>query len=277
VVAATLALPAAASGLDRFSDWLTGEWSNNEQVWQQGLDAASAPRAGPAVARMHRVVTPIGHSRVHVQTRSAEGAPAGPAQWWRLSALGDSSDVRQDRVATDAPDAAALPGCGITWHWLAAEQAYAGQRDGATCAEADSLGARPGPLRLSLGVFNADGVASRKVRYFEGWIWIKHAGPQAAPDDKRASFTRRVLLHNEGQRTVVRYEDGSESPYELELAQLTYQNTRRAILKLALVDRSTGKSVSYIWANPEATSIGMNLGWFQAGLTQKAERPQFAD
>ena len=73
----------------------------------------------------------------------------------------------------------------------------------------------------------------------------------------------------------MRHEDGSATPYLLELSQLTYQNTRQPILKLALIDQASGKSVSYTWANTDATMIGMNLGWFQAGLTLKAERPQF--
>jgi len=84
-----------------------------------------------------------------------------------------------------------------------------------------------------------------------------------------------VQLHSEGQRIPVLYNDGTPSPYLLELALLTYQNTRKPILKFALLDAATGKSVTYIWANTEAALIGMNLGWFQSGMTQKAERVNF--
>jgi hypothetical protein len=73
----------------------------------------------------------------------------------------------------------------------------------------------------------------------------------------------------------VTYEDGTPSPYVLELALLTYQNTKKPILKFALLDRDTLKSVSYTWANTDASLIGMNLGWFQAGFTQKSERVNF--
>jgi len=116
---------------------------------------------------------------------------------------------------------------------------------------------------------------SRKVRYFQGWVWIKHAGPQATADDKVVSFTRRVQLHSEGQRIPVLYDDSTPSPDLLELALLTYQNTREPILKFALLDAATGKSVTCIWANTEVALIGMNLGWFQSGMTPKAERVNF--
>ena len=172
------------------------------------------------------------------------------------------------------------PACEIDWRFDAAEQAYRGQVNAQRCSDPTLAGAQPlrmsgSELRISAGEWQMGGLRSRKARYFEGWVWIKHAGPQAAPEDKRASFTKRLLLHTEGQRAPVLYEDGSASPYLLELAQLTYQNTRKPILKLALIDRASGKSVSYIWANTEATMIGMNLSWFQAGMTQKSERPGF--
>jgi hypothetical protein len=116
---------------------------------------------------------------------------------------------------------------------------------------------------------------NRKLRYFQGWVWIKHAGPTAAPEDRKASFSRGVFLHTEGRRVPVMYEDGSESPYLLELALLTYQNTKLPILKFTLIDKATNKSVVYTWANTDASLVGMNLGWFQAGFTQKTERVNF--
>ncbi len=61
---------------------------------------------------------------------------------------------------------------------------------------------------------------------------------------------------------------GDETGYELELARLTYQNTRVAVLKLGVLDAATGETVAYSWADPDAVRIGINLGWMQAGLTQ---------
>lgn len=108
-------------------------------------------------------------------------------------------------------------------------------------------------------------VKARKVRYFTGWAFGKdEAG-------RKLRGERALLLHNEGATVPLVYEDdGSISPYKIELAQLTYQNTTQPILKLALLDGRTGKSAAYTWANTEATRIGLNLGWVQFGLTQKS-------
>ncbi len=208
----------------------------------------------------------------------AATAPDAPPDAERLRSLS------QSELAHDS-------GCDLLLRFDAAAQAYVGGTEGARCAE---RALRPGQLLLrevtvritenswSLRQTLRDAAGalaplpqpaeqrSRKVRFFEGWVWFRNAGPGAAADDKDTSFTAKFRLHNEGQRLVLLRKDGSESPWMLELAALTYQNTRRAILKLTLIERASGKSLSYTWANPEATTLGLNLGWFQAGLTQRA-------
>ena len=118
-------------------------------------------------------------------------------------------------------------------------------------------------------------VKNRKVRYFTGWVYLNRAGKAATDTDKTFSFRRDLLLHNEGQVIPLQWDDGAPSPYLLELANLTYQNTRTPILKLAVLDKETKKSVAYIWANTDANRIGMNLGWVQVGLTQKESRTAY--
>ena len=59
---------------------------------------------------------------------------------------------------------------------------------------------------------------------------------------------------------------GKPVGYAVELVRLTYQNTRTAVLKLGIVDESTGETVSYGWAEPGAERIGINLRWVQAGM-----------
>ena len=286
------AAPAQAGESDdtllRFGGWLTGEWSNNEQFWQQTVEAkaASAPSTSAPVVRVHRVIRAAGPAAgggllFSVQPAAAAATPGKMAdtaqpQWLRVRSTASPGVLLQELLAAPTAEKSGSPGCSVTWRFKADEQVYAAVPAAGPCGDDTPL--TRGPL-LSLGSqkLSADAAISRKLRYFEAWVWIKHAGPSAAADDKRASFTRRVVFHNEGQRTAVKYEDGSDSPYALELAQLTYQNTRKAILKLGLVDLASGKTVAYTWANPEATMIGMNLGWFQAGFTQKAEQPGFAD
>ena len=57
-----------------------------------------------------------------------------------------------------------------------------------------------------------------------------------------------------------------ETGYSVELAQLTYQETKTPILKLAVLDKE-GHAFTYIWANPEAERLGINMRWMQLGLT----------
>ncbi len=118
-------------------------------------------------------------------------------------------------------------------------------------------------------------VENRKVRYFDGWVYFNRVGKDAQKADTIFSSRRDLRLHTEGQTIPILFDDGSGSPYLLQLAQLTYQNTKTPFLKLALIDKATNKSMAYIWANTEATRIGMNLGWFQTVLTQKRDAANF--
>lgn len=301
------AQPAPADDLQRLATWLAGEWNNNEQVWQQKLDIADAKvLSKPALAaHLHQVLLPVsvpllGSHVFYVQQALAEN-PGTPLHQRLLRLTTDVStgalrlesfalrqattllDVRKNPAAlaglTDS-DWWAMPGCDLVLRYLSTEQAFEGRSTAGECR--DVLPGQNQQLRVSdqqwlVAETGRDGALARlrKVRYFEGWFWIKNAGPTAAADDKKASFKAKQLLHNEGQRIPVVYDDGSASPYLLELAVLTYQNTKKPILKFALLDKQTLKSVSYIWANTDATLIGMNLGWFQAGFTQKSERVNF--
>jgi len=115
-------------------------------------------------------------------------------------------------------------------------------------------------------------VKNRKVRYFTGWVYLHRDGPAADITNKKFSFRSDIMIHNEGQKIPLLYDDGSETPYLLELAQLTYQNTRTAILKMAVIDKETKKNVFYLWSQPDGIRVGINHGWIQVGLTQKTSR-----
>ena len=45
------------------------------------------------------------------------------------------------------------------------------------------------------------------------------------------------------------------------------------MLKLSVVDDASGRTLAYAWTNPEATRIGINLGWVQVGLESAAIGP----
>jgi hypothetical protein len=317
--------PADAS-LTRLIDWLGGEWDNNEQVWQQGVDAAAGKPQAKNAAHIHtiysRVEAPLlgatvfyfqqslgsDASRVTAQRvyRLTPGASAGSVML-EVFQLRDPSRFQNAHLTPalfktlDERQLRAMPGCEMVLRYDEPQAAFAGKVAPEACSFAS---ARDSNKRLSASsvikltegelvrheqVRDADGklvVAeianaadaadvpskSRKVRYYTGWAYIHRDGPKADISDKKFSVQRNMQIHNEGQRIALVYDDGTPSPYMVELAQLTYPNTRTAILKLALIDKDTKKSVTYIWANTDATRIGMNLGWFQVGFTQKPSR-----
>lgn len=300
-VLAAAALPARAhADVAQLAGFLTGEWNNNEQVWQQRIDVADPKVATKPVLseHLHHVVFPLegsalGPRVLFVQPASGDDpaslrAPyvlrlspdaAGAVRVERL-ALRDSTrwsgaHRRADTAAAlTAAELSAEGSCTLVARFDPARAEWAGGSGSSNTSSAAACAAMP-TLSASAERWTAGATASRKVRYYTGWVWFRNAGPGSSADDKDTSFTARFLLHNEGQKMTVLRKDGSESPWALELAVLTYQNTRKPILKLALLDRATGKSISYTWTDTDGRTLGINLGWFQAGMTLKAENASF--
>lgn len=111
---------------------------------------------------------------------------------------------------------------------------------------------------------------NRRVRYFSGWTIVKKAGTSAALDDQAMWSMVHFVIHNEGEIVpILDDKSGANTGYSLQLAQLTYQNTHDPVLKLGLIENKSGRTVAYSWASTNAKQIGMNLRWFQAGVTQR--------
>ncbi len=191
----------------------------------------------------------------------------------------------------------ANPGCEVYWRYQEAEKEFIGtmkpgacnffsQRSQKKIIISDTLKLSESEIWINDQARDEQGnyvfgsktntpVKNRKVRYYTGWAVLNRAGKDAKPEDKKYSNRRDLITHNEGAYLPVLWDDGTPSPYAVQLAQLTYQNTKTAILKLALVDAVTKKSIMYIWGNTDATRLGMNLTWFQVGLTQKTDRVHY--
>jgi hypothetical protein len=188
-----------------------------------------------------------------------------------------------------------IPECAVFWRFDAAEQAFNGtmpkdacryrsERLGKTLVVNDTLKLSEQVLSLNdqitdeqgapvFGVRNPAPLVNRKVRYFDGWAVINRALDKAGKTDTKYRIIRPLRLHNEGQVVKLTWEDGSATGYSLELAQLTYQETKVPILKFALLEDATGKSLAYSWADVNATRVGFNLKWFQGGFTLKEKNP----
>lgn len=241
-----LAGPQALVGL------LTGEYNNNEQVWQQGIDGvAPAPRR-------HWRFRPGGQHRLELAVGIGQAAPDTGA--WRFAF---EEDAR--RVVSKVGGRASC-----TYLWRATEAGYAGRAPDGDCS------GLPAVLDVDAEWLTAtwttpDGEwveRARRVRHYTGWVALRRSrlDPDAAPDDY--VFVDRARWHDEGFMLPVL--DGDRpTGYAVELARLTYQNTGTAVLKLGIVEEATGETLAYAWAEPGAGRVGINLRWIQAGLTRE--------
>lgn len=295
---------AAAGSSAHFFSWLSGEWNNHEQVWQQ-QEAAGASATGKPdapLAHLHQLFAPIAAPTLGEfiayaqQSQAADPAkitrqriirvsPAPGAIKLEIYALPNESKFRNAHLDADAfnklklAQLKSVPNCEMLWRFDITQQAYTAEPSSCPELPAQALGAQAkARLQMSaerIALNNSAGLISRKVRYFSGWAYINRAGAGASRRDTKFSSQPNLLLHNEGQRIPLNFDDGSPTGYLLELSRLTYLNTEASILKLAVIDIKNGTSIPYVWADPEATRLGMNLGWLQLGLTEKEHASGF--
>ena len=249
-LAALGALAAAHASSADLADLLVGEFNNNEQVWQQGLDDVA-----PAL-RQHWRIERRGDDSLGVIRAEGQSAPDAPGWRLRIDAM---HAIVLDAAGADTP-------CAYRW-----QRTDAGYRM-ATEAVRECPADLPETWQVTpeqLVLTHRDGATAyaRRVVRYTGWIALQRLriDPAAAPDDY--ILIRDATLHDEG--FVMPVTDGDQATgYAVELARLTYQNTRTSVLKLGIIDEASGETVSYSWAAPGAERIGINLRWIQAGMTK---------
>lgn len=114
---------------------------------------------------------------------------------------------------------------------------------------------------------------ARLVRWFTGWAAINGAGPNAKSESSDWHMNRELRIGNEGGQSAVNWRDGQPSGYSLKLERATYRDGDVLVLKLSVIEDASGRAIAFAWANPEATSIGINLGWIQVGLDGASRTP----
>ncbi len=212
-----------------------------------------------------------------------------PAKYLQMES---KPDLAKNMILSDLK---AMPGCEVLFRYEDTSKSYRGQTQQATCRGkarsgknlfvSDNWLIKQGGIEFInnakddkgvqlIGRADGKALAPRRVNYFTGWAAILR-GAKDAQRTGKFSYAGNIVIHNEGDRYRLNYDNGEPTGYSIELAQLTYQNTKTAILKAALIDDATGETETYIWANPEATRLGMNLKWIQVGLTLKALDPNY--
>lgn len=272
--------PTAASATPPAAE---GVYDNHAQVWQAHesapgavqpphvvvtIDATSQPDW--ALWRIHLDATPPVDAvwAIRSMTQSdgalalvphrplvATPSPTFDAQQWAaLDACTLRTPARAAAATADiAACAAIVPGIGTE----AALLPLAIERDGEW-------------LRLRLYADQARGTDAREdlrlVRWFTGWAAINGGGPKADAASRDWHMDRALRIGSEGGRYALKWRDGNASGYSLVLERLTYREGDVPVLKLSVVGDADGSTLAYAWANPEATRIGINLGWVQVGL-----------
>ncbi len=272
-------------------DWrrsLVGEFDNHEQVYQ------AKPTTIP---RVHVTIEPIAKPGWYAWRTQQRSDSLLEAAWLlRVDAATDGSLVlvpHRPLVADAATDRKFDPA-----EWVALDAcALRGQAGGgalrvaadpAACATvAPGIGIEAALLPLSIGLRGeeldvrlyadqargADAMAqARRVHWFGGWAAINGAGDKATAESGDWHTQKDLRLGSEGGRTPLAWRDGSPSGYSLLLERLSYRDGSLPVLKLSLVEDASGHAIVYAWANPEATRIGLNLGWVQVGLERAGAR-----
>lgn len=271
---------------------MAGTFDNHEQVWQSRTQQTAAP---PHVVLTLEPQPPNGWTlwRVHLDTE-----PPLDSTWamQRRIAADGSVMLTPYRSLTATPGSgkdfeasqwAALDACSL--HETSVAYALHANADAAACATiAPGIGSNAALLPLSFereGEFlhirfyadQARGAAARenlrRVHWFSGWAAINGAGPKASAESKDWHMNRGLRLSSEGGRAELEWRDGAASGYSIALERLTYRQSHTPILKLSVIEDASAQVLTYAWANPEATRIGLNLGWLQIGLDEQGSVP----
>lgn len=119
---------------------------------------------------------------------------------------------------------------------------------------------------LNTGAAMADDIQLEFNRQSEYRGWAGKLNESADAEEDQWLLAQPFVLHNQGDSLEL-YDNADRSlGYRVELARILYRADQPEVLRLAIIDKSTGKQVAYNWANADATQIGINLGWLQVGM-----------
>ena len=265
---------------------LSGTFDNHEQVWRARESATGTPPPHVVID-----VEPTADAAWTIWHVRLDANPAMDATWAMHGAAqaGGSFALTPHRslAATPAPssafdakqwtplDACALRGAGAPLKVAADTSACTAIAPGIGASAALlPLGIeREGEwLHVRLYSDQARGADvredAREVRWFGGWAAINGGGQKADAASNDWHMNRGVRIGSEGGRVELQWRDGNPAGYSLALERLTYRDGNVPVIKLSVVEDSSGRVLAYSWANPQATAIGINLGWVQVGLSR---------
>ena len=298
-------LTALTADLEQLTDWFAGEFNNYQQVWKEREDSVAqelrhehihsifkrveAPKLGKHVFFVKQYqnadTSDIYRQRVYRFTPN----PAEDAIQLDIFSFKTPEDEERYRLANHQAtllrdlgpdDFRSLPGCAVYWrrdddgfigymHDRACH--FTSRRSGKEIYITDSLRLTQDELWIRDEAYDADGNyvfghkggvhhKLKRVRYFDGWMAVQK------PDSEEYYVMRAIRLHDQGQRVRLVDVDGTVTPYAVELSEVIYRSGIE-ILKLAIYEDGKDRAVAYVWTNPEAERIGINMRSITAGFT----------
>ncbi len=253
------------SALAEAPSWPTGLYSNNEQVWQAAEDKGESkphwefvfePLSDGVSLRMINQTKSATHDFL-IRHQDASHAIIESNQGECYADLTQNPELPSFFTRLDFDPTA----CG----WPITD---APGRQTVQLSETSLLTGAVSDTTLDPTFFGrSKGIAARRARHFGGWFVLDESERDGNAVGRDAVFVRGLSLHTEGDRNELILPSGESIGIEVELAQLTYQNTGAAILKLALYRKGESRAFTYVWTSTDADRIGINLRWLQVGLT----------
>ena len=213
---------------------MTATYSSFQQSWQE-----RAPLA------VHRVEAEVPHVCLDVEVTERDGALDVRVVRDRQREIGRETWAREGRRID--------VGAGSLFERVEVRPG------GLAAVVAGGALANPEPYRLL------------RARTFRGWVEVPEHGPYDPAVGSETAYRRAagLLVHDQGGLAEVVGADGR--PLTVELAQLVYGRTL-GVLKLAVYDLPASAvtvdshAVAYVWAEPSARRLGLNLrdvvtGW----------------
>jgi len=289
--------------LTRLVDWLEGEWDNAEQVGFAGelgypqdatperlhvsMRRIEAPRLGPLVLRLD-------------QYRGNDPANPGRQRFYALSVDPAEMAIRMDVLAPRGSDRLAPEaghstltrealrfndGCQIYWR-RSADQFVGWIKDGA-CRIRSEGGSGPmlivsADMALSadqlwmgesvrddrgLNPFPSDpGIPTqyRRATAFSCWLAVPRQAPQEG-----WFYARDLALHDQGGEVWVTTDETTPRTFGFRLRNVRWPSGPNAdALTLYVHTERDGPAISYAWASPDATRIGINLRTLQGSCSR---------
>ncbi len=296
-------LRPGGADLDLLVSWFGGRFDNHVQVLHDEHDGVEHPHR-----RVHSIFEPVqipelGEHLFYVEQYSGGDPDRVFRQRLYRFEQGDDDEIVLHIHAFADPDAVRgahddptlldgltlddlepKPGCEVYWrrvddHFEGATRpgaCHIRSRAGGVLSVEDTLYLDRNELHIDDRATNEAGelvfghpegvpYALRRAHLFDGWGALLDEGAD------RWTLAPGVVLHDQGGEFGLVDEEGQELPWVVSLSQRVYGRTNTPILKLAVHRRGEEKSHAYIWADPGAERIGLNLGDVQIGLTRRAE------